>query len=187
MQGPEGIGRQRGVNPVDASGISNVRGVGLNKPAVTGEAGKPVEPSTAASISGTGVPNAQAGQALLAMMAGAGQVPSGNFPSISGAKTAEPPFKKTAIAEQMDAILGDGKEAQAKFQALVDQASRLDETSFKATGLSLGQLKAEEASHNHVELASEKFMAQMRGLFLGADRQQPSTADIVASFHKAEE
>jgi len=188
MQGPEGIGKQAGVNPVDASGIRNVRKVSLNIPAASGGAGKPAESSAAASISGTGVP-VQAGQALLAMMAGSGQVASGNFPLISGAKSAEPPFKNIAIAEQMDAILGDGPEATAKFQELIDRASRLDEVSLRGSGLSLEQLKAEEAAHR-VNLASQEFMAGMKALVAQASRSDgglPNTADIVHKFHDSHE
>lgn len=193
MQGPiDGVNGKPGVGHVDAQGASSVRRVDLNTAAAKGGAGKPAEAGNAASISGTGVPSAQVGQALLGMMAGQVKPFSRNFSSsdVANKKLGADHLSENAAHPalvQLDALFGEGQGAQAKFQALVDQASRLDETSLKTTGLSLEQLKAEEVSHNHVELANEKFMAQMRELIAGADREKPTTAKLIAEFHDFEE
>jgi hypothetical protein len=138
-----------------------------------------------ATVHGSGISEAAAGQAKLGMMAGNNIVSTKGFSRGSVEKKGRVGGEDT-IQAHVTALLLDGTEAQAQFVELMERASRGAEPS------------SGKVSQREIELGKQAVMpldgadAQVKALltyaFSLADRQGPiTTRAIINSFHEAQE
>ena len=136
-----------------------------------------------ATVSGSGKPEAAAGQALLGMMSNPnGMVPVSGF---SNGKTERKPIEdKATIETHAAAFLAYGPEANGKFQKLMELASRGAESSSEK----VSPREIEKQAVIPLDGPDAKVKALLTYAFSLADRQGPiTTGAIINSFHEAQE
>jgi hypothetical protein len=138
-----------------------------------------------ATVSGSGKPEAAAGQALLGMMAGDNIVSTNGF--FKGKIQEKDSVKDEATIEtHAAAFLADGPEANGKFQKLMELASRGAESSSEK--VSPREIKLGKQAVIPLDGPDAEVKALLTYAFSLADRQGPiTTGAIINSFHEAQE
>jgi hypothetical protein len=138
-----------------------------------------------ATVSGSGKPEAAAGQALLGMMAGNNIVSTNGF--FKGKIQEKDSVKDEATIEtHAAAFLADGPEANGKFQKLMELASRGAESSSEK--VSPPEIELRKQAVIPLDGPDAKVKALLTYAFSLADRQGPiTTGAIINSFHEAQE
>jgi hypothetical protein len=166
--------------------LSTTTGAGAVR-RVSGEGVSPAEGKNSeilrngATVSGSGKPEAAAGQALLGMMAGNNIVSTNGF--FKGKIQEKDSVKGEATIEtHAAAFLADGPEANGKFQKLMELASRGAESSSGPREIELGK----QAVMMPLDGPDAKLGAALTYALNSADRQGPITTQaIINSFHES--
>jgi hypothetical protein len=163
-----------------AGGAKLVNKVSGNSAPVEQEKGSQIS-GNGATVSGSGKPEAAAGQALLGMMAGNNIVSTNGF--FKGKIQEKDSVKGEATIEtHAAAFLADGPEANGKFQKLMELASRGAESSSGPREIELGK----QAVMMPLDGPDAQLGAALTYALNSADRQGPITTQaIINSFHES--
>ncbi len=174
MEGPKKIS----VDLSMMTGTGSVRGV-------SGDGVSPAEGDSlqvsgnGATVSGSGVFEAASGQAKLGMMANGIRLTNGFFKEKPDTTTPD------GIRLHTAALLPDGLEDNGKFQKLMELASRGAEPS--SGKVSPSEIESGRQALMPLEGKDGQLAATLRLAFSLADRQEPTTEQIIRSFHEAKE